>query len=184
MTAYWLVSGYSLRAWRAMAWLAGLTALFAVAFHLVGFAVPPRPVSYWTSLLYAVRASLSLTDNAVQLTAWDHCCRRPAPDWPVLLGLALRGRVKREATRFDRRRLIVIPRKVGDAIPRYSILTNSERHAQSSSKPGITAPNGGSLRGPYQGVGHAASPFPISEVTPPGHSQTLDRPKSVTVTAG
>ena len=62
--------------------------------------------------------------NAVQLTAWDHCCRRPAPDWPVLLGLALRGRVKREATRFDRRRLIVIPRKVGDAIPRYSILTN------------------------------------------------------------
>jgi hypothetical protein len=41
----------------------------AVAFHLVGFAVPPQPVSCWTSLLYAFRATLSLTDNEVTLTA-------------------------------------------------------------------------------------------------------------------
>jgi uncharacterized protein YjbI with pentapeptide repeats len=33
LTAYWLVSGYGLRAWRALAWLAALTAGFAVAFH-------------------------------------------------------------------------------------------------------------------------------------------------------
>jgi hypothetical protein len=56
LTAYWLVSGYGLRAWRAVAWLAAVTALLAIAFHLVGFVVPPRPVSYWTSLLYAFRA--------------------------------------------------------------------------------------------------------------------------------
>jgi hypothetical protein len=54
LTAYWLV--YGLRAWRAVAGLAVVTALFAVAFHFVGLAVPPRPVSYWTSLLYAFRA--------------------------------------------------------------------------------------------------------------------------------
>lgn len=70
LTAYWLVSGYSLRAWRALAWLATITALFAVAFHLIGFAKPPQPVWYWTSLLYAFRATLSLTDSNIQLTAW------------------------------------------------------------------------------------------------------------------
>jgi uncharacterized protein YjbI with pentapeptide repeats len=34
LTAYWLVSGYGLRAWRAVAGLAVVTALLAVAFHL------------------------------------------------------------------------------------------------------------------------------------------------------
>jgi hypothetical protein len=54
---------------RAVAGLAVITALFAVAFHLVGFAVLPRPVSYWTSLMYAFRATLSLTDDVVKLNA-------------------------------------------------------------------------------------------------------------------
>ncbi len=102
LTAYWLVSGYSLRAWRAVAWLAVITALFAAAFHLVGFAVPPRPVSYWTSLLYAFRATLSLADNQVTLTAWGSLLQAVLRlTGPVLLGLALlalRGRVKRRAT--------------------------------------------------------------------------------------
>jgi hypothetical protein len=57
LTAYWLVSGYGLRAWRAVACLAVVTAIFAIAFHLVGFTKPPQPVSYWTSLLYAFRAT-------------------------------------------------------------------------------------------------------------------------------
>ena len=35
LTAYWLVSGYGLLAWRALAWLAGITMAFALAFHLV-----------------------------------------------------------------------------------------------------------------------------------------------------
>ncbi len=99
LTAYWLVSGYGLRAWRAVAWLAVVTALFAVAFHLVGFAVPPRPVSYWTSLLYAFHATLSLTDNAVTLTAWGDLLqgvlRLTGPVLLALAVLALRSRVKR-----------------------------------------------------------------------------------------
>jgi hypothetical protein len=32
--------------WRAVAWLAAFTALFAIAFHFVGFAKPPQPASY------------------------------------------------------------------------------------------------------------------------------------------
>ena len=99
LTAYWLVSGYGLRAWRAVAALAAVTALLAVAFHRVGFAVPPRPVSYWTSLLYAFRATLSLTDDQVKLTAWGQLLQGVLRlTGPVLLGLALlalRGRVKR-----------------------------------------------------------------------------------------
>ena len=99
LTAYWLVSGYGLRAWRALACLAIITALFAVAFHLVGFAKPPQPVSYWTSLLYSFRATLSLTDSDVQLTAWGQLLQGLLRiTGPVLLGLALlalRGRVRR-----------------------------------------------------------------------------------------
>jgi uncharacterized protein YjbI with pentapeptide repeats len=99
LTTYWLVSGYGLRAWRAVACLAVVTALLGLAFHFVGFAVPPHPVSYWTSLLYAFRATLSLTDNQVQLTAWGGLLQGVLRlTGPVLLGLALlalRGRVKR-----------------------------------------------------------------------------------------
>jgi uncharacterized protein YjbI with pentapeptide repeats len=99
LTAYWLVSGYGLRAWRAIAALAVVTAVLAVAFHLFGFAVPPRPVSYLTSLLYAFRATLSLTDDEVTLTAWGQLLQAVLKlTGPVLLGLALlalRGRVKR-----------------------------------------------------------------------------------------
>lgn len=99
LTAYWLVSGYGLRAWRAIAWLAALTALLAFAFHTIGYTQPPRPASYWTSLLYAFRATLSLTDSNVQLTAWGQLLQSLLRlTGPVLLGLALlalRGRVKR-----------------------------------------------------------------------------------------
>jgi hypothetical protein len=99
LTAYWLVSGHGLRAWRAVAGLAVVTALLAVAFHRAGFTVPPRPASYWTSLLYAFRATLSLTDNQVTLTAWGQLLQGVLRlTGPVLLGLALlalRGRVKR-----------------------------------------------------------------------------------------
>jgi hypothetical protein len=99
LTAYWLVSGYGLRAWRAFVWLAGITAALAIAFHLVGFIRPPQPDSYWTSLLYAFRATLSLTDNEVTLTAWGKFLQAVLRlTGPVLLGLAilaLRGRVKR-----------------------------------------------------------------------------------------
>ena len=98
LTAYW-VSGYGLRAWRALAWLAGITVAFALAFHLGGFTRPPQPATYWTSLLYAFRSTLSLTDNEVTLTAWGQMLQALLRlTGPVLLGLvllALRGRVKR-----------------------------------------------------------------------------------------
>ena len=99
LTVYWLVSGYGLRAWRALAWLAAVAAVFAVAFHLIGFTRPPQPVSYWTSLLYAFRATLSLTDSDVQLTAWGKLLQGLLRlTGPVLLALALlaiRARTKR-----------------------------------------------------------------------------------------
>ncbi len=99
LTVYWLASGYGLRAWRALAWFAGITAAFALAFHRVGFRTPPQPATYWTSLLYAFRANLSLTDNSTVLTAWGELLEALLRvSGPVLLGLALlalRGRIKR-----------------------------------------------------------------------------------------
>ena len=75
------------------------TALFAIAFHLIGFAKPPQPVSYWTSLLYAFRATLSLPDGQVTLTVWGQFLQAVLRlTDPVFLGLALlalRGRVRR-----------------------------------------------------------------------------------------
>jgi uncharacterized protein YjbI with pentapeptide repeats len=99
LTVYWLVSGYGLRAWRALAWLVGVTAALALAFHLAGFTSPPEPASYWTSLLYAFRSTISLTDNDVTLTAWGQLLQALLRlTGPVLLGLALlalRARIKR-----------------------------------------------------------------------------------------
>jgi hypothetical protein len=99
LTVYWLVSGYGLRAWRALAWLAALTAGFAIAFHLAGFTRPPQPISYWTSLLYAFRATLSLTDSEVELTAWGKLLqgllRLTGPVLLALTLLAIRARTKR-----------------------------------------------------------------------------------------
>src|SRR5262245_38284784 len=99
LTAYWLVSGYGLRGWRSLAWLAAITAILAFAFHHYGFVRPPQPDTYWTSLLYAFRATLSLTDPEVTLTAWGKFLQAVLRlTGPVLLGLAilaLRGRVKR-----------------------------------------------------------------------------------------
>lgn len=99
LTVYWLVSGYGLRAWRAFAWLVVVIFGLAAAFHLAGFSRPPQPHSYWTSLLYAFRATVSLTDNEVTLTAWGKLVQALLRlTGPVLLGLALlavRNRVKR-----------------------------------------------------------------------------------------
>jgi uncharacterized protein YjbI with pentapeptide repeats len=97
--AYWLVSGYGLRAWRSAVALAVVTALFAAAFYFIGFTKPPEPASYWTSLLYAFRSTISLTDSEVTLTAWGSFFQALLRiTGPVLLGLtllALRGRIKR-----------------------------------------------------------------------------------------
>ena len=96
---YWLVSGYGLRAWRSLTALAVVTALFALAFDHVGFRKPPEPASYLTSLVFAFRSTISLTDNQVTLTAWGSflqaLLRLSGPVLLALTLLALRGRVKR-----------------------------------------------------------------------------------------
>ena len=100
LTAYWL----SVRLRPAC--LAGACLAYRhnggvrAAFHLVGFTRPPEPASYWTSLLYAFRSTISLTDDQVTLTAWGQLLQALLRlTGPVLLGLALlalRGRVSVE----------------------------------------------------------------------------------------
>ena len=96
LTAYWLFSGYGLRAWRSLAALAVVMAVFASAFQLVGFT---SSTSYWKSLLFAFRSTISLTDPLVKLTAWGDlfqaALRLIGPVLLALTLLALRGRVKR-----------------------------------------------------------------------------------------
>jgi len=99
LTVYWMVSGYGLRAWRALAWLLGTVAVFTVLFHWFGFRTSVQPESYWQSLLITLETALSLEDKNAGLTGWGRLFRvllRIAG--PLLLGLAvlaLRGRVKR-----------------------------------------------------------------------------------------
>jgi uncharacterized protein YjbI with pentapeptide repeats len=96
LTAYWLVSGYGLRAWRSLAALAAVMAISAGVFRLWGFT---HSTSYWKSLLFAFRSTLSLTDAQVTLTAWgglfQALLRLTGPVLLALTLLALRGRVKR-----------------------------------------------------------------------------------------
>jgi len=96
LTIYWLVSGYGLRAWRSLTALALVVAGLAAAFYLVGFT---SPTSYWKSLLFAFRSTVSLTDAQINLTAWGGLfqvvLRLTGPVLLALTLLALRGRVKR-----------------------------------------------------------------------------------------
>ena len=96
LTAYWLVSGYGLRAWRSLAALAAVMAVLAGVFRLWGFT---HSTSYWKSLLFAFRSTVSLTDAQVNLTAWgglfQALLRLTGPVLLALTLLALRGRVKR-----------------------------------------------------------------------------------------
>ena len=93
LTAYWLVSGYGLRAWRSLAALAAVMAVSAAVFRLWGFT---HSTSYWKSLLFAFRSTLSLTDAQVTLTAWgglfQAILRLTGPVLLALTLLALRGR--------------------------------------------------------------------------------------------
>jgi hypothetical protein len=98
---YWLVSGYGLRAWRALAAVAVVIGLFGVGFSRAGFHHPhPSQAVSW---LYALQATVSLERKAHQMSG-----QRTLPGellrvglrltGPVLLGLALLSigaRVKR-----------------------------------------------------------------------------------------
>ena len=64
--AYWLLSGYALRAWRALAALAVVIGLVGVGFSRIGFHHPhPSQLVSW---LYALQASVSLEGKARQLS--------------------------------------------------------------------------------------------------------------------
>jgi uncharacterized protein YjbI with pentapeptide repeats len=97
LTLYWLVSGYALRASRALA--AALAALLVAAalFTWTGFA---DPMSYGDALLFSARTAVGLpNDPAPALTAWGSVTQIGVRVVvPVLLGLAvlsIRGRVRR-----------------------------------------------------------------------------------------
>jgi hypothetical protein len=98
LTVYWLVSGYGLRAWRALAFLVVTVILAAVALRAVGFTHHRHP---WSSaFLYTVGAITHLVNPPDGLLTEPGQAIRIAIGvlGPVLLGLgllALRGRIKR-----------------------------------------------------------------------------------------
>ena len=97
LTAYWLVSGYGMRAGRALAALLLTIAVLAIPLDLGGF---PADRSYAGAVLYAIESSISLLrapDD--RLTAGGEvvtiALRILGPLLFGLAALALRSRVKR-----------------------------------------------------------------------------------------
>jgi hypothetical protein len=66
LSVYWLVAGYGLRAWRALAALAVIIGLVGVGFSRFGFQHPRS--SQVASWLYALQATMSLEGKAHQLS--------------------------------------------------------------------------------------------------------------------
>lgn len=100
LTAYWLVSGYGLRASRALLVLATLLLIAAEVLQQIGFVSPSH--GYADYLLYSSGSSLSLDlvgSLPTTLTDWGQVVRMILRiGGPVLLGLAalaLRGRIRR-----------------------------------------------------------------------------------------
>jgi uncharacterized protein YjbI with pentapeptide repeats len=100
LTLYWLVSGYALRAWRA---LVALTAVLVVAAWLLayrhGFA-DSQAMTFWGAFRYSGRTAIGLLPkDQPMLTPWGDVLQITVRvTVPVLLGLAIlsiRGRVKR-----------------------------------------------------------------------------------------
>jgi uncharacterized protein YjbI with pentapeptide repeats len=97
---YWLVSGYGLRAWRALASLAAVVLVASVIFAAVGFTEPNKS-EFPTALLFSTQATTALLrgpaeGDLTETGEWLQIALRLVG--PVLLGLAVlsvRGRVKR-----------------------------------------------------------------------------------------
>jgi uncharacterized protein YjbI with pentapeptide repeats len=111
---YWLVSGYGLRAWRALAAVLAILVPVALLLGGVGFAAPspataangvaatgPAPdTSFVGAVIYGLRTAIGLPhDPQPPLTRWGDLLQIALRiTVPVLLGLAvlsIRGRVKR-----------------------------------------------------------------------------------------
>jgi uncharacterized protein YjbI with pentapeptide repeats len=104
LSAYWLVSGYGLRASRSMLVLACLILTAAEAFERVGFGHHKHDPGYVDCLLYTAGSLLSLDLSGhlpAVLSDWGQVFRMTLRVMgPVLLGLgalAIRGRVKRSS---------------------------------------------------------------------------------------
>jgi hypothetical protein len=97
LTLYWLVSGYGLRALRALTLLALALVGSSLAFQHIGFAA--MHTSLRTSFIYAAQTAISIPDVQTQLTDWGRLIRIALRlITPLLLGLSLlavRNRVKR-----------------------------------------------------------------------------------------
>jgi len=101
--AYWLVSGYGLRAWRAMLLLLAMLVVHGFLFASYGFASPAASgnpdYGFWSGYLYALNMLLLSPDSSVRLTLIGQLLRISLRvTGPLLLGLALlavRNRVKR-----------------------------------------------------------------------------------------
>jgi hypothetical protein len=100
LTLYWLVAGYALRAWRAVAASAALLILAAwLLVYRHGFA-DPNAMTYWSSLRYCGRTAIGLLPKDLPvLTPWGDVLQIAVRiTIPVLLALAVlsvRGRIKR-----------------------------------------------------------------------------------------
>jgi uncharacterized protein YjbI with pentapeptide repeats len=98
LTVYWLVSGYGLRAWRALAWLLVVLLTATAAMRAIGFTDQHR--SWSSALLYTAGAVTRLVNPPEGLLTEPGQAIRLVVGLlgPILLGLALlalRGRVKR-----------------------------------------------------------------------------------------
>jgi uncharacterized protein YjbI with pentapeptide repeats len=101
LTLYWLVSGYGLRAWRALASLAAVVLIASSIFAFWGFHTTAGWDELPSALLFSTQATTALLRGPdsralTTLGEWLHIALRLIG--PVLLGLALlsvRGRVKR-----------------------------------------------------------------------------------------
>jgi uncharacterized protein YjbI with pentapeptide repeats len=98
LTVYWLVSGYGLRAWRALAWLLVVLLTATAALRAVGFT--DHRQSWSSALLYTAGAATRLINPPEGLLTESGQAIRLVVGLlgPILLALALlalRGRVKR-----------------------------------------------------------------------------------------
>ncbi|GAA2116808.1 pentapeptide repeat-containing protein [Actinomadura alba] len=102
LTLYWVVSGYGLRASRALTSLAFVIALLAFGMQFAGFPGQHHP-AYLDTLLYSLRAAFSVDVKTAALpesiTRWGQVfrvmLRIAGPLFVGLAALAIRNRVKR-----------------------------------------------------------------------------------------